>query len=128
MFQTLTPNLMVEDVNATIKFYQDLLDFQVIASVPDEGELDFAIVTSGNITLLLQKRTSLVAEIPFFKDKPLGGSLTLYIQTTGIDELYQRISHQVTIVQDLHTTFYGTKEFAIEDCNQFILAFAEKIN
>jgi hypothetical protein len=28
-------------------------------------------------------------------------------------------------VQDLHTTFYGAREFAIQDCNGYVLAFAE---
>ncbi len=39
--------------------------------------------------------------------------------------LYDQIRSQVTVVQEPQTTFYGTREFTIEDCNGFILTFAE---
>jgi hypothetical protein len=32
----------------------------------------------------------------------------------------------ILIVQDMHTTFYGSREFAIKDCNAYILAFSEQ--
>ncbi len=31
----------------------------------------------------------------------------------------------VEIVADLHTTFYGTREFYFRDCNGYILSFSE---
>ena len=37
----LTPNLMVEDVNETVTFYQDVLGFALLASVPEEGQFNW---------------------------------------------------------------------------------------
>lgn len=43
---SLTPNLMVRDVNATVDFYKQL-GFEIIQSVPDKGVLDWAMVGPG---------------------------------------------------------------------------------
>jgi catechol 2,3-dioxygenase-like lactoylglutathione lyase family enzyme len=42
----LTPNLMVEDVNRTVAFYQEVLGFELLTSVPEEGQLDLCGVRS----------------------------------------------------------------------------------
>ncbi len=47
------------------------------------------------------------------------------MELDSISELYARIKDKVTIVKDLQTTFYGMQEFYIEDCNGYILTFAE---
>ena len=39
----LTPNLMVEHVNDTVTFYKDVLGFTLLASVPEEGEFNWAM-------------------------------------------------------------------------------------
>ncbi|NIR52325.1 bleomycin resistance family protein, partial [candidate division KSB1 bacterium] len=36
-FRSLTPNVMVEDVNETVEYYKDKLGFELIMSVPEEG-------------------------------------------------------------------------------------------
>lgn len=48
-----------------------------------------------------------------------------YIDIHGVEALYEQVRSQVTVVQAPHTTFYGTREFTIQDCNGFILTFAE---
>ena len=123
----LTPNLMVEDVNGTIDFYTNILGFEVLATVPETGQFNWAMLKQGNVEIQLQVRASLSEEIPSFRDKPIGGALTLYIGMDGIQELYERLKDKVTIVQDMHTTFYGTREFAIGDSNGFVLSFAETV-
>jgi lactoylglutathione lyase len=123
--KTLTPNVMVEDVNKTIEFYRDLLGFQVNATVPDKGKFDWASMKRDAVELMFQSRSSLSSEIPAYADLPIGGSLTFFVQMDGLQELYDRLKGKVTLVQDLHTTFYGTREFAIRDCNGYVLTFAE---
>lgn len=58
---------------------------------------------------------------------PIGGSLTFYAEVTGLKELYEQLKDKVEIVQDWHTTFYGTQEFAFKDCNGYIIAFSEAV-
>ena len=125
--KTLTPNVMVEDVNQTIEFYRDVLGFQVNVTVPDTGQFDWASMKRDSVELMFQARSSLSSEIPAYADLPIGGALTFFIQMEGLQELYDRLKGKITIVQDLHTTFYGMREFAIRDCNGYVLTFAEAV-
>jgi lactoylglutathione lyase len=127
-FESLIPNIMVEDVNATIAYYAKFLGFQKIMSVPADGDaLDWAMVGRDGALLMLQKRKSIVGEYPKFDQQPVGGSLIFYIGVQNIEALYQSLEAQpqVKVYIKFHTTFYGRKEFAIEDCNGYILTFAE---
>lgn len=123
----LTPNIMVEDVNRTIQFYKEVLGFELITTVPEEGQFGWAMMKRGGVELMFQSRASLTEELPAFADRAIGGSLTFYIEVDGLQDLYAGIKERVTIVQDMHTTFYGMREFAIQDCNGFVLSFSEPV-
>jgi uncharacterized glyoxalase superfamily protein PhnB len=125
MLKKLTPNLMVEDVNRTIAFYRDVLGFELLTTVPEEGQFDWAMMRRDNVEIMFQARSSLAAELPALTGVPIGGSLTFYVEVSGLKELYEQLKDKVEIVQDWHTTFYGTQEFAFKDCNSYIIAFSE---
>ena len=55
------------------------------------------------------------------------GSLTFYIDVEDVKQLYAKLKDKVTIIKDMHTTFYGKREFYIRDCNGYILTFAGTI-
>lgn len=124
-FQKLTPNMMVDNVDETVDFYRNVLGFDLVMTVPENGPFDWALMKRGTVEVMFQTRASLTEALPLFKERPLGGALTFYIDMRGVEALYEQVRSQVTVVQDLQTTFYGTREFAIEDCNGFILTFAE---
>ena len=126
-FKKLTPNLMVEDVEQTLTFYTDVLDFDVLATVPEQGPYDWAMLGKDDVTLMFQARSSLGEEIPALADAPLGGSLTFYTDISGVMAWYERLKDKVEIVQDVHTTFYNTREFAFRDCNGYIVALSEPL-
>jgi lactoylglutathione lyase len=126
-FKSLTPNLMVPDVNQAIDFYREHLGFEQSASVPETGRFDWASIKAGDVEIMLQAEASLAADIPELAGSPIGGSLTFFIQMEGIQALYERVKDRVTIVQEMHTTFYGTREFAMRDLNGYVLAFAEPV-
>lgn len=121
----LTPNVMVEDVNATIEFYTTVLGFALVVSVPETGKFNWALLKSGEAEIMLQTRASLGEELPLFAELPIGGALTFYIHTDNVQALREKVQGKAKIVQDLHTTFYGATEFALQDCNGYILAFAQ---
>jgi lactoylglutathione lyase len=123
----LTPNLMVEDVNDTVAFYQDVLGFALLASVPEEGQFNWAMMQHDAVEIMFQSRASLTEDVPLFKDKAIGGSLTLYIDVEDIKGLYRQVQNRVTILHEMTTTFYGTREFTIQDCNGYVLTFAQAV-
>jgi uncharacterized glyoxalase superfamily protein PhnB len=122
----LTPNVMVEHVNSTVAFYRDVLGFTLLTTVPEEGEFDWAMMQHDMVEIMFQSRKSLSGDLPVFEGKAIGGSLTLYIEVEDIKALYASLQSKVKIVLDMATTFYGAQEFTIEDCNGYLLTFAEQ--
>jgi len=95
----LVPNLMVEDVNKTLKFYKEILGFETVMTVPQEGEFNWAMMKNGHVEIMFQKKESLCQEIPDFKDKKICGTFTLYIDVPDINKLYMDIKNKVTVVK-----------------------------
>ena len=121
----LTPNLMVEDVHRTIDFYRDVLGFELIASVPEAGTLNWAMMKCGSVELMFQSWSSLGTDLPQLRKTMPPGPLLLYIDVKSIQILRQQIEGKTSLLKEIQVTFYGTKEFTIQDCNGFILTFAE---
>ena len=123
--KSLTPNLMVTNVNETIDFYIKILNFELLQTVPEEGELDWGFVKKDEVMLMFQKESSIQEEYPALKGLNTGGALTLYIRVENVSEWYEKIKDQVNLIKPLNKTFYGANEFAIQDPNGFILTFSD---
>jgi uncharacterized glyoxalase superfamily protein PhnB len=139
---SLSPNIFVKDMTATIAFYQQL-GFQLIMSVPAQGEtaptdadasptkdapnkspLVWAMMTNGNVTMVFQTFDSLGDTLPAISRQD-GGSLLFYIKLPGIRAFFDTIKNKVNVIQGLQKTFYGATEFSITDNNNYVLTFAE---
>jgi uncharacterized glyoxalase superfamily protein PhnB len=122
---SLSPNIFVKDINATITFYQQL-GFQLIMSVPAPGEGDpvWAMMANGNVNFMFQTAESLGDTLPVISRQD-GGSLLFYIKLPRIRAFFDNIKDKVNIVQGLQKTFYGATEFSITDNNNYVLTFAE---
>ncbi len=121
--ESLVPNLFVQDINQTVKFYQGL-GFELTMTNPPEGEFIWAMMTYGNVFLMFQTFDSLAAEIPEIS-RQSGGALLFYIKLKNIAEFHHRIKEKAKVIKGLEKTFYGAMEFSIVDNNGFVLTFAE---
>lgn len=122
--KSLTPNLFVRDMDATIAFYQKL-GFRVVMTVPESGEdLVWAMMVCGDVTMMFQTFDSLEDELPEIS-RSNGGSLLLYIDIKDIRSFYASLEGRVNILKGLEKTFYGATEFSILDNNNYVLTFAE---
>ena len=127
VYKKLSPNFIVDNVDETVRFYRDLLKFNLNMSVPAEPPFVWAALVRDNVEVMIQSRESASKVIPLFENKEAGGSLTIYIEMEDIMELYDSIKTQVTLIEDLHTKPYGMREFSIQDNNGFVLAFAQRV-
>jgi len=126
MFKNMTTNLMVDNVEKSIAFYQEILGFAVVVSVPSqEGGLQFAILAKDDLTIMVQEKNNLMEEYPVLKAEKLQPSITLYITVDDLDTLYNEIEKSYSINTKMHTSFYGAREFAIMDVDGYILTFTE---
>src|ERR1044071_3593400 len=87
----LTPNLIVSDVERSVAFYRDVLGFQVEATVPDAAPYVFASVQSGPVEIFLNAPEPAIGEYAVFKDRPIGGTLTLFVEVAGIEQVYESL-------------------------------------
>jgi len=120
---SISPNIFVTDIKQTIDFYKQL-GFNVIATVPEQGNIGWAMMTCGKVTFLFQAFESLGNDLPMIS-RHNGGSLLLYIQTTEVRKFFDDVKDKVKVVKGLEKTFYGATEFSIEDNNGYLLTFAE---
>jgi uncharacterized glyoxalase superfamily protein PhnB len=122
----LTPNLIVADVSRSIAFYRDVLGFTVGPTVPEAAPFVFAIVQSGAVEIFLNAPGPAVAEYPAFKDRPIGGTLTLFIQVDDVRGAHESLKDRVEIVMPLEKKWYGPTEFAFTDPDGYVITFAQQ--
>jgi lactoylglutathione lyase len=122
----LTPNLVVSNVERSVAFYCDTLGFMLTQKVPDQSPLVFASVQSGSVEVFFNAPEPAVAEYPAFESKPIGGTLTLFMEVDGINVLHDALAGRVKIVMPLERKWYGVTEFAITDPDGYVITFAER--
>jgi uncharacterized glyoxalase superfamily protein PhnB len=122
----LSPNLFVTSVKESIAFYEKF-GFKAEQVIPDAENPIWASVASGNVEIMLQDKNSGMQEFAPLSGKELGATLTLFMQTENLEDNYNVAkSNNFKIVNDMHQTFYGTSEFAVQDPDGYICVFAGK--
>jgi uncharacterized glyoxalase superfamily protein PhnB len=121
----ISPNIFVNDMRATIAFYERL-GFQTTMSVPEPEKEGFVwvMMNNGTVSIMFQTFQSLGDTLPAISRQD-GGSLLLYINLNNIRDFFENIKDSVRIVAGLEKTFYGAVEFSILDNNNYVLTFAE---
>jgi len=127
-FQKLTPNLVVCDVAASMEFYRTVLGFQPAITVPEQPPFVFGSVTSGGVEIFFNDQKVVAEDYPTLGTRPIGGSLTLFIEVEGIEEVLAAVQKSAAkITMPLKEQFYGMREFAFEDPEGWIITVAERI-
>jgi catechol 2,3-dioxygenase-like lactoylglutathione lyase family enzyme len=127
MIISMTPNLMVKDVNRSVDFYRGVLGFDLVATVPDSGALEWAWLKNGSVELMVQTPPSLERDLPEFKGKPIGATQTLYTKVDNVKNLLDRIKTKAQVILGLRKTFYGMEEFTIKDPDGYLITFASEV-
>ncbi len=107
----------VPDVRATVDWYRSIGFCVTNTYDNDEGGLSFGMVSWGTSGVMFNEG-----------GKPSSSfrrEVDLYVYTDEVDALYLRLKDRVEIVEDLHDTFYGMREFTIRDLNRFWITFGQ---
>ena len=128
-FQKLTPNLVVRDVAANMEFYRSVLGFQTAITVPEQPPFVFGSVAAGGVEIFFNDQEAVAEDYPALGTKPIGDSLTLFMEVEGIDEVLAAIQKSgAKITMPLKQQFYGMREFAFQDPEGWVVTIAEKVN
>ena len=126
-FNTITPNLIVTDMEKSLHFYRDVLGFTVSQTVPDKAPFIFAWMKRDEANLFLnQQMPSQPGQPDPLAGRPVGGTLSMYMVLEGIDDLHKTVVAGVKPAIALHKEFYGMKEFAVLDPDGYLIIFAER--
>jgi uncharacterized glyoxalase superfamily protein PhnB len=121
----LTPVLVVDQVEPCIHFWVDRLGFTAENQVPgNDGRLVFASVKRGDMEVMYQTRTSVIADRPASAAELTGHSTALFITTEDLDAV-ERALDGVPVVQPRHTTFYGSTEIYVREPGGNTVGFAQ---
>jgi len=124
----LTPNLFVHDVEASMNFYQSVLGFQKGMTVPDKPPYVFASVTNGTVEIFFNDLKVVAQEYPESAGTKIGGSMTMYIEVQGIEEVLKAVEKSgAKINMPLKTQFYGMREFGFVDPEGWMVTIAERV-
>jgi len=118
-YRKLTPNLMVNNMDASLKFYTEGLGFERTITVPDETPFVFAAVAAGTVEIFLNTQESGTVQ---------AGGMSMYLEVEGLNRLHERVQqNNIKIHIPLNETFYGMREFAVLDPDRYLVIFAERI-
>lgn len=124
----LTPNLVVRNIEESLRFYEGVLGFTRELLVPDKAPFVFASVKSGDVEIFLNDYNNVVADHPEMKDKPLAGISSTFIEVEGIKALLGQVeAARMKLFMPLTDQWYGMREFAVADPDGHIIVFAERI-
>ncbi|PSQ08905.1 hypothetical protein BRC93_14085 [Halobacteriales archaeon QS_5_70_15] len=129
--RSLTPDLMVEDLEATVEWYRRVFDADVVATLPADGDEPpwWAQVMIDGAPLMFQRRDSLEGKLPNMEGVSIGGSVAFYLDVDDAAGFHDDlVSNGVEVTRELHETEFGWRQFAAADPNGYTLWFGEKLS
>jgi uncharacterized glyoxalase superfamily protein PhnB len=116
MAERVVPMIHVPDVRATAEWYVEI-GFRIVGTNEPDGKMDWAALSLGTTEIMLNEGGR-----PSSSDRR---EVDLYVHTDDVRTLFERLRHRVEIVEPLHDTFYGMREFIIRDPNRFWITFGQ---
>ena len=126
-FTSITPNLIVRDVAVSTAFYREVLGFAIKETVPEAAPFVFVWLERDGVSVFLNDLKAVLHDHPEMAKVPPGGTATLFIVLTGVDELHDAIKARAPVVMQLKTQFYGMREFAVTDPDGHLITFGERV-
>ncbi len=116
----LVPMLEAADLKETIRFYTEILGFECIDCLPNQTNPSWARFEKDSVTLMF---TELDQQSAHLKPELTG---TLYFHPEDINAAWQELKDKVEVEYPLEDFDYGMREFAIRDCNGYLLQFGQE--
>jgi catechol 2,3-dioxygenase-like lactoylglutathione lyase family enzyme len=118
----LTPNLIVQDIPASLKFWVDRLQFEKKMEVPHGDGIGFVILARGSAELMLQSRASLAGDVAPIAEGP--HRAVLYLEVESLAPIRKALEGWPLVVPE-RKTFYGAQEIIVRDPDGHVVFFSE---
>jgi hypothetical protein len=130
MLNSVAPFFVVDDLGATLAFYQSKLGFDVLFQGGGDGDGDdfFAIIGRDRVMLMVKAITPEVHPQPNHS-RHEWARWDAYFATDDPDSLYAEfVGRQVPVHRELADTSDGLRAFEITDNNGYVLCFGRPVN
>jgi len=117
-----TVMLETENLKDTLAFYTTLLGFKCVNTYPNTGEPCWACVQKDNIEIMFSLRN---AHSTIEKPTMTG---SLYFYPDDVNKLWRELKNKAIVEYPIENFEYGMREFAIRDCNGYLLQFGQEIS
>lgn len=121
----IAPLLQVYDMPVSIHFYRDVLGFKVIMSSGEGDDVDWILMSLGEIELMLN--TAYERELrplhPEANRIAIHRDTALYFGCPDTDELYHHLKDNGITVDKPQITKYNWKALIVEDPDGYLLCF-----
>lgn len=129
----LAPLLQVYDMPASVRFYRDVLGFEVVSTSPKLGDDRFhwALLRLGDAELMLNTAYEFDHERPAEPDRArtaAHGDTGLFFGCPDVDAAYDELSGKGLPLKRPHVTRYGMKQLYVRDPDGYGLCFQWSAN
>ncbi len=124
MNQTVFANLVAEDIDGTIAWYQDNLRAEL--KMKTEGDrAGFATLIVAGSDVMFQTAANIEKKYPRLAGRVTAGQgVALNIQVDDAQAVYDGLDDTSGVIAEPADTFYGMREFTIQDPNGYLLTVA----
>ena len=124
--KNLIPMLNVSDIEASLEFYRDALDFKVVSNPDAVKEWGWATIRSGWTEIMLAQ-TEPPADQPGINDPESANawSAIFYFYPDDVARLYAQVIAHGYQPTALKVTVYGMREFSLSDPDGHRLSFGQ---
>ena len=116
------PMLEAENLRETVDFYTRLLGFKCQEYFPDADNPVWASLLQDDVEIMFTARNA-HSKI----DSPTMTG-TLYFNPDDVDEAWAMLKDAAAVEYPIENFEYGMREFAIRDCNGYLLQFGQEIS
>jgi hypothetical protein len=121
----ITPVLIVEEIEKSLPFWIERLNFVKTVEVPEGNRLGFVILAREGAELMLQTIESVRKDAPQFAPKVHSSSVGLFIEVEDFADILKRLEgYQIALPE--RTTFYGMREIGVYEPNGHTVVFAAR--
>ena len=116
----LEPMIYTADIEESIKFYRDVLGFEVEEYYPDNENPTWVCIRIGNDRFGIGKTFSDIQH----KLHPRGvdgSGVQFYIRVEDVDRLYVEFRNELEIIDDIENKSWGDREFTFKDPNGYTI-------
>lgn len=114
--------LATGNMQETITFYQDILGFTLGDKFESSGVISWCEMKHGNSVLMFTQHET-DTHAPGAKEAFAQTAIAIYVR--NVEEVYEEFVAKDLTVSPLRVTFYGMKEFDIQDPTGYTLLIGE---